>query len=96
MLMAGSRALITTIESVLQSRESGSARGINQIGLSAVAGSESSNSPLSANQSVHFAYILEKAENFARNAPFFQRAAHRREPAHAAFARLGEHSLRAK
>jgi hypothetical protein len=53
MLMAGSRALITTIESVLQSRESGSARGINQIGLSAVAGSESSNSPLSANQSVH-------------------------------------------
>jgi hypothetical protein len=59
-------------------------------------GLDGSNPPLSANQSVHFAYILEKAENFARNAPFFQRAAHRREPAHAAFARLGEHSLRAK
>jgi hypothetical protein len=58
-------------------------------------GTGSSNSLLSANQSPHFAYILERAENSARNAAFFPPETHRREPAHAGFARFGEHSLRA-
>jgi hypothetical protein len=34
--------------------------------------------------------------NSARNVAFFLPAVHRREPAHAGFARFGEHSLRAK
>ena len=51
---------------------------------------------LSATESVNFAYILEKAENSARNAAFFPPETHRREPAHAGFARFGEHSLRAR
>ena len=51
-------------------------------------GTGSSNSLRSANQSPHFAYILERAENSARNAAFFPPETHRREPAHAGFARL--------
>jgi hypothetical protein len=51
---------------------------------------------LSANQSVRFTYILEKGRNSARNVAFFLPAAHRRELAHAGFARFGAHYLRAK
>ena len=54
----------------------------------AESGTGSSNSLRSANQSPHFAYILERAENSARNAAFFPPETHRREPAHAGFARL--------
>src|ERR1700730_15981534 len=56
----------------------------------------SSNPPLSANKSVHLAYILENGRKSARNAAFFQLAAQQREPAHAGFSRFGEHSLCAK
>jgi hypothetical protein len=59
-------------------------------------GLDGSTPPLSANQSVHFAYILEKEETPRGMRTFFLPAAHRRAPAQAGFARFGEHSLRRK
>jgi hypothetical protein len=59
-------------------------------------GLDGSNPPLSANQSVHLAYILENGRRSARNEAFFQLAAQQREPAHAGFSQFGEHSLCAK
>ena len=59
-------------------------------------GFRESNPPLSAIQSVHFAYILEKEETPREMRRSFYPAAHRREHTHAEFARFGEHSLRAK
>ena len=54
-LWQGSRAPITTIESILQSRESGSACGIsNLVCQPLLEGSESSNPPLSTPQSLSF------------------------------------------
>ena len=42
-----------------------------------IKGLEGSNPPFSANQSPHFAYMLERAENSARNAAFFPPETHR-------------------
>jgi hypothetical protein len=59
-------------------------------------GRDGSNPTLSANQSVHFVYILEKAENPREMRRSFSSQRTGESRTHAGFARFGDHSLRAK
>jgi hypothetical protein len=96
MLMAGSRAPITTIEAFSRVENLVARVVLTKLVFPPLLeGSESSNPLLSASQSVHFPYIVEKAETSHEMWHSFS-PQHQRDPAHAGFARVGGHSLRAK